>query len=161
MPFRPGLVKHLACLLQQEEHLNSCYPAADVALAIGVIADASNNEAVTIDVDASLIRTSFQYGNNNESKVLLENLGLGTEDNKGFFLLVKRHRGGPYEEWKAEIGCYNSESICQLVKTVSRFNIGYSNQESLVQWLEAESSKRDKTKARKRKSEEKHEAAPN
>ena len=59
MPFRAGLVKHVAWLLQREEHLNPCYLAQDVALAIGVIADVSNNATVKIEVNALLISTSF------------------------------------------------------------------------------------------------------
>ena len=89
MPFRADLVKHAAWLLQREEHLNSCYLAQDVALAFDVIADVSNNASVTIEVNASLISTSFKYNDNNKSTLLLKDLRIGTVDNERLLLTRK------------------------------------------------------------------------
>ena len=44
-------VKHLAWLLEQERHIDSCYWAKDVSMVVDVIVDVSNNEDVTFDVD--------------------------------------------------------------------------------------------------------------
>ena len=164
MLLRAGLVKHAAWLLQREEHLNSCYLAQDVALAFSVIADVSNNESVTVEVDASLISTSFKYDNNNECTLLLKDLGIGTVNNEGFFLHAKRYREvinetGCYGEWTSKIGCYSSVQCFESVTVVSRFHIAFEDEkrESLIEWLEDESTKRNRVKARKRKSADNNE----
>ena len=88
---RAGFIKHVAWLLEREEHLNLCYWAQDVAMTIGVIADVSNNEGMTLDVDELFITTSFKYNTNNEYKLLLKDLGIGTDDIRYIFLFVKRY----------------------------------------------------------------------
>ena len=57
-----GFVKHVAWLLKQERRLDSCYWAQDVAMAVGVIAEVSNNEGVNFEADESFIGTSFLVG---------------------------------------------------------------------------------------------------
>ena len=68
-----------------------------------------------MDMDASLISTSFKYDSGNECNIPLEDLGIGTDDSRHFFLFVKQYRDTNTDnscngERITEIGCYSSES---------------------------------------------------
>ena len=118
----------------------------DVALTNDIMADISNNADVPMGMDALLNSSSFNY-NNNESKIPLDELVIGTDNSKYFLLFVKQYSdtntfNGCNGEWITEIGCNSSENyFCRSV-FVSRLYIDFSKQESLVQWLECESVKR-------------------